>query len=77
MKEIKWTPEKKAGEEDDDEYLETEAIYRILAFFIHDLKKDSNWVSDNCKEAFSAEWLDAILEHRYLISEIGRDLDIN
>jgi hypothetical protein len=76
MKEIKWTPEKAKGEVDEEEYLETEAIYRILAFFIHDQKRDAAWVSENCKEAFSETWLEAILDHKYLVGEIRRDLGV-
>lgn len=76
MKDIKWVAEKKA-DEDDDEYLETEGIYRVLAFFIHDQNKDSKWVEENCKSVSSPEWLDAVLDQKYLIGEIQRDLGIS
>ena len=52
MKEIKWIAETKADEEEDEDYLEVEGIYRVLAFFIHDQKKDSKWVEENCKGAY-------------------------
>jgi len=73
IKSIKWM----APVEEEDDYVESEGHFKVMAHFIHAKKLDATWFASNCKVFLEKTYVEAVSDVNYLIEELSGEIGID